>query len=110
VAVTANDRRAINPLAMGKFLKISDVPGVVEINKRHNYRCDITFKTVSTANEFLNHTCLINQNLKAFIPHNRLFRLRVLTNIDSEYRGNSGKYRSRTTSPLRKTTKQENYR
>jgi hypothetical protein len=85
VAVTANDRRAINPLAMGKFLKFNDVPGVVEINKRHNYRYNITFKTFSTANEFLNHTCLINQNLRAFMPHNRLFRLGVLTNIGVEY-------------------------
>jgi hypothetical protein len=108
VAVTANDRRAINPLAMGKFLKTNDVPGVVEINKRHNYRYEITFKTVTTENEFLNHTCLINQNLKAFIPHNRLFRLGVLTNIDPEEEIMEN--RSRTTSPLNKTTKQENYR
>jgi hypothetical protein len=36
-------------------------------------------------NEFLNDLCLANQYLMAFVPHNRLFRLRVLTNVAIEY-------------------------
>jgi hypothetical protein len=57
---------------MGKFLKICVVPEMLEITKRHNYRYNITFKTALSANEFLNHPILTNQNLRAFVLHDRL--------------------------------------
>jgi hypothetical protein len=60
VAVTANDRRAVNPLAMDKFLKVNKIREVLEINKPHNYRSDLTFKTSASANELLSHPYLIN--------------------------------------------------
>jgi hypothetical protein len=41
---SANDRRATNPLAIGKFLKINKVPEALKINKQHSYRSDITFR------------------------------------------------------------------
>jgi hypothetical protein len=43
VAVIANDREGINPLTMGKFLKI-EIPRVLEITKQHNYIYGKTFK------------------------------------------------------------------
>jgi hypothetical protein len=34
LAVTANNRRARNPLTMGKFLEVTKVRGVLGLNKR----------------------------------------------------------------------------
>jgi hypothetical protein len=67
VAVTANDRRAVNPLTIGIFIKVDKIPEMLEVNNRHNYRLDITFKTAVSANELLSHPCPINQTLRAFI-------------------------------------------
>jgi hypothetical protein len=78
-------KEELNPLAMGKFLKVNNIPEVLEINKQHSYRSDITFKTAASPNQFLSHQCLTNQNLKAFIQYNRIFRLGIIMDINTEY-------------------------
>lgn len=71
-----------NPLYLSKFFK--NVKGIVEKRRLNANKIMVVFKQAVAANDFLSHSCLKENNLKAYIPAASVERTGTIRFVDKE--------------------------
>ncbi|XP_045490192.1 uncharacterized protein LOC123690586 [Pieris rapae] len=71
-----------NPLYLSKFFK--NVKGIVEKRRINANKIMVVFKQAVAANDFLSHSCLKENNLKAYIPAASVKRTGTIRFVDKE--------------------------
>lgn len=76
----------LHPMAVGHILhKKLNISNILKIDRVGKNRIRVQLKTIKDANNLISNKELVNENLRAFIPNNLLFRKGLIKFIDTSF-------------------------
>ncbi|XP_023317402.1 uncharacterized protein LOC111694249 [Trichogramma pretiosum] len=79
---------SLNPTTIGRLLSPSYSPNLISIKSSGKNKITISLKNSASANKLISDNILFQNNLKASIPHHRLFRQGIIRNIPKDLTDN----------------------